>query len=1091
SEHCRHKIFNADWIVDGVPQPHSLFAMIKNTHLLAPAGTVLAYTDNAAIMEGAMAARFHPGAGQRFGRHPGLTHILMKVETHNHPTAISPFPGAATGAGGEIRDEGATGTGSKPKAGLTGFTTSHLRIPGHGEPWELPARTGSDPPAADAGDCWTGKPERIASALQIMIDGPIGGASFNNEFGRPNLLGYFRTFEQRFGAETFGYHKPIMIAGGVGNIAAAHALKKSLPAGALLVQLGGPGLLIGLGGGAASSMMTGTNTADLDFASVQRGNAEIQRRAQEVIDRCWQLGAANPVLSIHDVGAGGLSNALPELAHGGGAGALLELRAVPIEEPGMSPREIWCNEAQERYVLAIAPDDMAQFRELCGRERCPFAIVGVATADGRLRITDRHFGVDAVDMPLEVLLGKPPKMLRDVRRRIRAGIAFDAGAVELREAAFRVLRFPAVADKSFLITIGDRTVGGLCARDQMVGPWQVPVADCAITLADFEGYGGEAMAMGERSPIALLDAPASGRMAIGEALTNLAAAPVIELSAVKLSANWMAAAGYPGEDAALFDTVRAVGMELCPALGISIPVGKDSLSMRTTWRDGDIDKAVIGPMTLIASAFARVHDARRALTPLLRTDVADTVLLLVDLGNGHNRLGASVLAQVHGQLGDTPPDLDDPAQMKRFFNAIQALGRSETILAYHDRSDGGVFATLCEMAFAARWAIDIDVATLGDNALAALFAEELGAVIQVRAADEAAVRAALPGIPVHSIGAIARGSRIRIRRAGALLLDESRSDLHRAWSSTSFRIQQLRDNPAAAQQEHDRLQDEDDPGASPQLTFDPDEDVAAPYIATGARPRIAILREQGVNGQVEMAAAFDRAGFDAIDVHMSDTIAGRVSLAGFAAFAACGGFSYGDVLGAGEGWAKSILFNARARDEFAAFFQRGETFALGVCNGCQMMSNLHEIIPGTGHWPHFVRNRSEQFEARLTVVEIGVTPSLFFTGMAGSRIPVATAHGEGFAEFRDAAQRELAQPLASWRFVDNRGAPTEGYPNNPNGSPQGIAGLTTADGRFTILMPHPERVFRTVQMSWRPRAWDASEDSPWMRMFRNARKAVG
>ena len=1081
SEHCRHKIFNADWVVDGEPQAQSLFAMIKHTHKMAPGGTVLAYVDNASIMAGAQAQRFHPDAGHEYGRHPGLTHILMKVETHNHPTAISPFPGAATGAGGEIRDEGATGTGSKPKAGLTGFTTSHLRIPGFAQPWE-------------SQDDWIGKPGRIASALQIMLEGPIGGASFNNEFGRPNLLGYFRTFEQRVGAETFGYHKPIMIAGGVGNIAAAHALKKPLPAGTLLLQLGGPGLLIGLGGGAASSMATGANTADLDFDSVQRGNAEMQRRAQEVIDRCWQQGAANPILSIHDVGAGGLSNALPELAHGGGAGATFELRDVPSEEPGMSPREIWSNEAQERYVLAIAPADMAAFRAFCERERCPFAVVGVATADGRLRVTDRHFGADAVDMPLAVLLGKPPKMLRDVRRLRRALSALECGSIELREAAYRVLRFPAVADKTFLISIGDRTVGGLCARDQMVGPWQVPVADCAVTLLDFDGYAGEAMAMGERSPVAVIDAPASGRMAIGEALTNLAAAPVGGLSQVKLSANWMAAAGYPGEDAALFDTVRAVGLELCPALGVSIPVGKDSLSMRTTWRDGGADKAVVGPLSLIVSAFAPVPDARLALTPQLRTDLPDTELLLIDLGHGRHRLGASALAQVYGQMGDVAPDLDDPVQLRCFFDAVQALNRAGTLLAYHDRSDGGLLVTACEMAFAARCGLELDLGGIDGDPLAVLFAEELGALVQVRAADRAAVIAALPGIPVHPLGSVTATGRIRVSRQGALLLDEPRAALHRCWSSVTHRIQQLRDDPAAAQQEHDRLLDETDPGLSPVLTFDHRDDVAAPFVATGVRPRIAILREQGVNGHVEMAAAFDRAGFAAFDVHMSDIIAGRVALADFIAFAACGGFSYGDVLGAGEGWAKSILFNARARDQFEAFFARADTFALGVCNGCQMMSNLHEIIPGTAHWPHFVRNRSEQFEARLAMVEIGKSPSLFFAGMEGSRIPVATAHGEGYAEFRDAAQLAAAGPNVCWRFVDNRGAATEAYPDNPNGSPGGIASLTTADGRFTILMPHPERVFRTVQMSWRPRGWDgggATDDSPWMRMFRNARVAAG
>jgi phosphoribosylformylglycinamidine synthase len=887
-----------------------------------------------------------------------------------------------------------------------------------------------------------------------------------------------------------------MIAGGVGNVAAMHALKKPLQPGSLLIQLGGPGMLIGLGGGAASSMASGTNTSDLDFDSVQRGNAEIQRRAQEVIDRCWQLGDANPILSIHDVGAGGLSNALPELAHGGGAGATIELRDIPSEEPGMSPREIWCNEAQERYVLAIAATDLGRFRAIASRERCPFAVAGIATADGRLQVRDRHFDESPVDMPLDALFGKPPKMLRDVRRIARELPAFDPAGIDLRDAALRVLRFPAVADKTFLIAIGDRTVGGLCARDQMVGPWQVPVADCAVTLVDFDGYAGEAMAIGERTPIAVIDAPASGRMAIGEALTNLAAAPVDGLAGVKLSANWMAAAGYPGEDAALYDTVRAVAMELCPALGISIPVGKDSLSMRTEWRDptpaGVRDKAVIGPLSLIVSAFARVVDARHALTPELRTDAGDTALLLVDLGNAKNRLGGSVLAQVFGQTGNVAPDVDDPAQLQRFFAAIQQLNRNGTLLAYHDRSDGGLFATASEMMLAARCGLELDIAACEGDALSVLFNEELGAVLQVRASDCDSVVAAFDGIAVQRIGTVSSNGRLRIRNGNMVLFDEDRIALHRAWSSLTSRMQAMRDNAESVQHEYDRLLDAGDPGLSPRLSFDPQDDIAAPFIATGARPSIAILREQGVNGQVEMAAAFDRAGFDAYDVHMSDIIAGRIVLSRFAGFAACGGFSYGDVLGAGEGWAKSILFNARAREQFEAFFARDDTFALGVCNGCQMMSNLSEIIPGSAHWPHFVRNRSEQFEARLTLVEIGASPSLFFGGMEGSRIPIATAHGEGYAEFRDAQHLAAAEPLVCWRFVDNRGNVTESYPFNVNGSPHGITGLTTQDGRFTIVMPHPERVFRNVQMSWRPRDWiERGDASPWLRMFRNVRKAVG
>jgi phosphoribosylformylglycinamidine synthase len=1075
SEHCRHKIFNADWVVDGTPQAKSLFAMIRHTHAVNPRGTVIAYADNAAVMEGATVRRFYPGADGRYRAHTEQTHILMKVETHNHPTAIAPFPGAATGSGGEIRDEGATGRGAKPKAGLTGFTVSHLRLPALPQPWEA----------------FYGKPDRIASALDIMLEGPIGGASFNNEFGRPNLLGYFRTFEQEVAGEVRGYHKPIMIAGGVGNIRADHTAKHPIRAEALLIHLGGPGMLIGLGGGAASSMATGVNTADLDFDSVQRGNAEIQRRAQEVIDRCWQLGAANPILSIHDVGAGGLSNALPELVHGGGAGAAFDLRRLPSEESGMTPREIWCNEAQERYVLAIDPTNLEVLRAICERERCPLAVVGTATARLRLVVADPHFGNTPVDMDLDVLFGKPPKMTRDATHGKRTLRALDLAGVTVKEAAYRVLQLPAVADKTFLVTIGDRTVGGLCARDPLVGPWQVPVADVAVMLMDFDGYAGEAMALGERTPLALIDAPASGRMAVAEAITNIAAAGIPRLSDIKLSANWMAPAGHPGEDAALYDTVRAVTMELCPALGISIPVGKDSMSMRTTWRDGGVDRAVTAPLSLIVTAFAPVPDARRVLTPLLRRNRGATELLWIDLGAGRARLGGSALAQVYGQLGNVAPDLDDASRLATFFAAIQALAAEDRLLAYHDIADGGLFTTLCEMAFASRCGLDIVLDTGRGDPLAALFAEELGAVIEVRAADRAAVLARIvaSGLVGHAIGAPARDGRIRISANGATLLDEARVDLHRAWSATTREMQRLRDNPEVVEQEYARILDLGDPGLSPSLTFDPAEDIAAPFIATGARPVIAILREQGVNGQVEMAAAFDRAGFAAIDVHMTDILAGRRSLADFRGFVACGGFSYGDVLGAGEGWAKSILFNARARDDFAAFFARRDAFALGVCNGCQMMSNLSELIPGTAHWPHFVRNKSEQFEARFGLLEVERSPSLFFHGMEGSRIPVATAHGEGYAEFRDAAQLAAALPYVALRFADNEGRPTEAYPCNVNGSPQGITGLTTAGGRFTILMPHPERAFRTVQMSWHPDGW--GEDSPWMRMFRNARAWLG
>ncbi len=1073
SEHCRHKIFNADWVIDGDKQDHSLFGMIRTTHQKHPQGTVVAYSDNSSVIEGATVQRFYPGAAQGYRYSEELTHILMKVETHNHPTAISPFPGASTGSGGEIRDEGATGRGAKPKAGLSGFSVSNLRIPGFEQPWE------ANP---------VGKPGRIASALRIMLDGPIGGASFNNEFGRPNLTGYFRSYEMRVGNEVRGYHKPIMIAGGLGNIAAQHTDKHALPEGALLIQLGGPGMLIGLGGGAASSMDTGANQEDLDFDSVQRGNPEIERRAQEVIDRCWGLGKNNPVLSIHDVGAGGLSNALPELVHGAQRGGHFQLRDVPSEEPGMSPMQIWCNEAQERYVLAIAPQDLEIFRAICERERCPFAVVGTATGDGRLKVGDTVFSNNPVDMELSVLLGKPPKMTRDVKRLVREGQVFDAAGIDIREALYRVLRLPTVADKTFLISISDRTVGGMTARDQMVGPWQVPVADVAVTLMGFNTHCGEAMTMGERTPLAVLNPEASGRMALGEALTNIAAASIAKLGDVKLSANWMAAAGHPGEDAALFDTVHAVAMALCPQLGISIPVGKDSLSMKTSWSDKDGRKEVVAPLSLIVSAFAPVSDARKTLTPLLRNDCGDTDLLLIDLGRGLNRLGGSALAQVYGAVGNVTPDVVDAADLKHFFAAIQQLNQQGLLLAYHDRSDGGLLTTVCEMLFAARCGAQIELQ--GDAA--ALFSEELGALVQIKRSDRDVVMTVLKinGLAQHSavIGSVNSGSQLVVKVGDNTVLDEARIDLHRAWSETTYRMQLLRDNPECAQQEYDRLLDVTDPGITPKLTFDPNEDIAAPFINRGAKPRVAILREQGVNGQIEMAAAFDRAGFAAVDVHMSDIITGRSSLKDFRGFAACGGFSYGDVLGAGEGWAKSILFNARARDEFEAFFKRADSFALGVCNGCQMMSNLHELIPGAERWPHFVRNKSEQFEARFVTLEVQKSPSLFFEDMAGSRIPVAVAHGEGYAEFADAAALAAAQPLVALRFVDNRGAVTEQYPLNSNGSPQGITGMTTADGRFTILMPHPERVFRTAQNSWHPADW--AEDGPWLRMFRNARRSV-
>jgi phosphoribosylformylglycinamidine synthase len=1098
SEHCRHKIFNADWVIDGNAEPNTLFGMIRTTHASHPEGTVVAYSDNSSVIEGADIARWYPGADGEYRYSFERTHILMKVETHNHPTAISPYPGASTGSGGEIRDEGATGRGSKPKAGLSGFTVSNLRIPGFQQPWELDA---------------IGAPARIASPLQIMIDGPIGGAAFNNEFGRPNLTGYFRTFEQRVAGEVRGYHKPIMIAGGVGNISAIHTHKSGLPEGALIIQLGGPAMLIGLGGGAASSMDTGTNQEDLDFDSVQRGNAEIERRAQEVIDRCWGLAEDNPILSIHDVGAGGLSNALPELVHGAGRGGRFDLRKIPNEEPGMSPVQIWCNEAQERYVLAILPEQLDVFAGICRRERCPFAVVGHATADGHLTVVDPHFGNAPVDMDLAVLLGKPPRMRRDVARVRRELPPFELEGVTIAEAAKRVLNLPSVADKTFLITIGDRSVGGLTARDQMVGPWQAPVSDVAVTAMGYETYRGEAFAMGERTPLALVSAEASGRMAIGEALTNVAAACIDKIGDVKLSANWMAAAGHPGEDAALYDTVRAVALELCPALGISIPVGKDSLSMKTAWTDGGARKEVTAPLSLIVSAFAPVADVRRTLTPTLRTDAGETVLMLIDLGAGRTRLGGSALAQVYGQVGSIAPDVDDAAALRAFFHLIQQLNREARLLAYHDRSDGGLFVTLSEMMFAGRAGITVDShpglsASEPAHSLAALFSEELGAVIQVRCGEVDAVRAAAEaaglGACLHTIGRPNDDDALRIVVDGREIYAQPRIALQREWSATTYQMQRLRDNPECAQQEYDRILDARDPGLHAHLTFDPNEDIArlgagsndsvprSGRIRVGvgsSKPRVAILREQGVNGQMEMAAAFDRSGFTAVDVHMSDIIGGRVSLKDFAGFAACGGFSYGDVLGAGEGWAKSILFNSRARDEFAAFFERSDTFALGVCNGCQMMSNLRELIPGAARWPHFVRNRSEQFEARVALLEVLESPSIFLRGMEGSRIPIAVAHGEGYAEFADAAAIDAARPLVALRFVDNYGAATETYPYNPNGSPQGITGLTTPDGRYTILMPHPERVFRTVSYSWHPGEW--GEDGPWLRIFRNARAWVG
>ncbi|MES2013949.1 MAG: phosphoribosylformylglycinamidine synthase [Pseudomonadota bacterium] len=1082
SEHCRHKIFNADWVIDGQVQDMSLFAMIRNTHKLNPGSTVVAYSDNSSIVAGqpgVATKRFYPTADGAYGFVEEEMHYLMKVETHNHPTAISPFAGAATGAGGEIRDEGATGSGSKPKAGLSGFSVSNLNIPDFKQPWESNNY---------------GKPGRIASPFQIMVDGPLGGAAYSNEFGRPNIAGYFRTLELESSNEMRGYHKPIMLAGGIGNISAKHSKKNPIPAGAALIQLGGPAMLIGLGGSAASSMDTGSNVENLDFDSVQRGNPELERRAQEVIDRCWQLGDANPILSIHDVGAGGISNAFPELVNDAGVGAVFQLRDVHNEEPGMSPRELWSNEAQERYVMAIAQEDLPRFKAICERERCPFAVVGYATEERHLTVADSHFDNKPVDMDMSVLLGKPPKMTRDVKSTTRELKAFDTSKIDLKDAAARVLRLPGVADKTFLITIGDRSVTGLVAREQMVGPWQVPVADVAVTLAGYETYRGEAFAIGEKAPLALINAPASGRMAIGESITNIAACLIDDISDLKLSANWMAPAGHAGEDAALFETVKAVGMELCPQLGVSIPVGKDSMSMKTVWNDDGangqvISKAVTSPISLVVTAFAATPDARKTLTPQLQTNV-DSKLILIDLGAGKNRMGGSSLAQVYGAVGDVAPDVDDAAQLKHFFTTIQQLNKEGKLLAYHDRSDGGLFTTVLEMAFAGHCGLNVDISSLQGDVVSALYNEELGAVIQVRAKDAAEIAAQFNGL-AHVVADVVAGNQIEIKQNGKLVFADTRINLHRMWSETTYQMQKLRDNPVCAQQEYDRILDDSNRGLFTELTFAPEENIAAPYIATGARPKMAILREQGVNGHVEMAASFDRAGFATYDVHMSDIIAGRVSLKDFAGFVACGGFSYGDVLGAGEGWAKSILFNARARDEFSAFFERQDSFALGVCNGCQMMSNLRELVPGAAHWPHFVKNKSEQFEARLSMVEILESPSLFFKGMAGSKMPIAVAHGEGYAEFsvKHTVNDVLANQLATMRFIDNASAPTTSYPYNPNGSPLGITGLTSTDGRFSIMMPHPERVIRNVQNTWQ--ASGDAEDSAWMRMFRNARKFIG
>ncbi|WP_392560873.1 phosphoribosylformylglycinamidine synthase [Orbus sturtevantii] len=1082
SEHCRHKIFNADWIIDDQTQPKSLFKMIKNTFECTPNYVSSAYKDNAAVMDGSFIGRFFPDHSDRhYSFHQEFADILMKVETHNHPTAISPWPGAATGSGGEIRDEGATGRGAKPKAGLVGFSVSNLRIPSFIQPWEQDF----------------GKPGRIVSALDIMIDGPLGGAAFNNEFGRPVILGYFRTYEEQVnshnGQELRGYHKPIMLAGGIGNIRREHVKKGAFPAGSKLVVLGGPSMNIGLGGGAASSMTSGQSDADLDFASVQRDNPEMERRCQEVIDRCWQLGDDNPILFIHDVGAGGLSNAMPELVSDGGCGGQFELRNILNDEPGMSPLEIWCNESQERYVLAIAPESVPLFDALCRRERAPYAIVGYATEEQNLALYDAYFDNNPIDLPLELLLGKTPKMQRDVKSLKAVGEPFDFSTINLEDAIKRVLHLPVVAEKTFLITIGDRSVTGMVSRDQMVGPWQIPVADCAVTTASLDSYYGEAMSLGERAPVALLDFAASAKLAVGEALTNIAANNIGDIERIKLSANWMAAAGHAGEDAGLYQAVKAIGEELCPQLGLAIPVGKDSMSMKTCWQQDGEQKEMIAPLSLVISAFARVEDVRKTVTPELK--ITANRLLFIDLGCGEQTLGATALAQVYRQLGTEAADVRDVQVLANFYKAMQQLVEKKQIMAYHDRSDGGLIVTLLEMAFAGHCGWDIELSALGPSTLTSLFTEELGVVIQVSEFEKTNVEKCLKsfglGDYVYDLGCAINGNEIIIRRDNEVIYRQNRSSLRTWWAQTTWQMQRIRDNPDCADQEHQAKQIEADPGLNVKLTFDTNCDVAAPYIAKGIKPKIAILREQGVNSHVEMAAAFYRAGFDAFDVHMTDLLAGNTKLARFNALVACGGFSYGDVLGAGEGWAKSILFNQPVREEFETFFNRQDTLSLGVCNGCQMMSNLKELIPGAELWPRFVRNLSERFEARFSLVKIEKSPSLLFDEMVGSHMPIAVSHGEGYVEVKNSEHLAMleASKLVSIRYIDNFGSVTENYPANPNGSPNGITAVTSKDGRATIMMPHPERVFRTISNSWHPDSW--GEDSPWMRMFRNARKQLG
>ncbi len=1074
SEHCRHKVFGAEWTIDGEKKDLSLFQMIKNTYKIHPDNILSAYKDNAAVMNGAKCAgRYYADPKTNaYGWHEEPIPILMKVETHNHPTAISPFPGAATGSGGEIRDEGATGRGSKPKAGLTGYSVSNLKIPGAVQPWERDF----------------GNPSRLASPLDIMIEGPLGGAAFNNEFGRPNILGYFRTFEEEVpaakGKEVRGYHKPIMLAGGLGNIKQEFISKGRIAPGDALIALGGPAMLIGLGGGAASSLTSGSGSEDLDFASVQRGNPEMQRRCQEVIDRCWALGEENPISFIHDVGAGGLSNAFPELVNDGGLGGEFELRKVPNDEPGMSPYEIWSNESQERYVIAVPQQRLKAFDAICQRERCPYSVVGTAVEKKQLTLTDSHFHNTPVDMPLNVLLGKPPRMIRDddsERRPLEKTPILDSSSVA--EVARRVLSNPSVADKTFLITIGDRSVTGMIARDQMVGPWQVPVADVAVTTSTLDSFEGEAMSIGERAPVALISPAASARMAVAEALTNMAAARIDDMGRINLSANWMASPNYEGDGADLYEAVKAIGMELCPELGITIPVGKDSMSMSTVWNDEKGEHNVTAPISVVISAFAPVADARRTLTPELQKKPSR--LILVDLSRGKHRMGASIAAQVFCELGDAAPDVDSAKDLRAFFETIQSLNRSGKILAYHDKSDGGLFVTALEMAFAGHTGVSLDISAFRGSAVEILFNEELGAVLQVAEGDVPTVREAFAsaglGDAVFDIGTLNDAYKFIVGD-----YSEGISELRAIWSDTTRRIAALRDNPECAESEYRLKLEQDDPGIVPKVTFD--VRVQKDY---ASRPKMAILREQGVNGEVEMAAAFDRAGFESIDVHMTDILSGHVSLSDFRGMVACGGFSYGDVLGAGEGWAKSILFNDRARREFQEFFNRKDTFTLGVCNGCQMVSNLKDLIPGAEHWPRFVQNLSERFEARFVSLKVEESPAVLLKGMAGSVLPIAVAHGEGRAEFesREAAEKCLATGLVSLRYVDGKHQYTERYPLNPNGSPFGITGLSSRDGRALILMPHPERVFRTVQNSWHPSDW--GEYAPWMKLFQNAREFVG